>query len=72
MSKADRDARVVQDATGARYTTCLRFVRVKRTEGPAAFEDYMSRVDDLADLLDGQERCLTCLRWRHDGEACKP
>jgi hypothetical protein len=28
MSKGDRDARVLQDATDARYTTCLARVAV--------------------------------------------
>lgn len=34
MSKSDRDARILQSATGARYVTCLARVRDLRTLAP--------------------------------------
>jgi hypothetical protein len=65
MNKGDKDARVLQDATGARYTTCLARVRSLRAlaslpEGKA-LDAFMYRVKGLPDLIGGQARCATCL-----------
>lgn len=74
MSKGDRDARALQDATGARYTTCLARVRSLRALAPIAMESsdgrrfdhaidsFMAAVAGLPDLVAGQTRCATCLR----------
>jgi hypothetical protein len=63
MSKGDRDARVLQDATDARYTTCLARVRELRALAtPYAYASFMTCVDALPDLVDGQTRCATCLQ----------
>ena len=40
MSKGDRDARVLQDATGAKYTTCLARVRGLCTLAPAVADSH--------------------------------
>jgi hypothetical protein len=63
MSKGDRDARVLQDVTGARYTTCLARVRSLRAlaDGRAHLDSFMAGVDALPDLINGQLRCVTCL-----------
>lgn len=73
MSKGDKDARVLQDATGAKYVTCLSRIRGLRKLAPiemecsdgrrftSALDSFMSGVDDLSDLVDGQTRCVTCL-----------
>ena len=67
MSKGDRDARILQDATGARYMTCLARVRALRGIAaapgtPRAIDAFMDRVDKLPDLLAaGHMRCVTCL-----------
>jgi hypothetical protein len=68
MSKGDRDARVLQDVTGAKYMTCLARVRALRALAPppdgrgvAALDSLMDRVEVLPDLVDGQTRCVTCL-----------
>lgn len=73
MSKGDKDARVLQDATGAKYNVCLSRVRSLRglapirmetSDGPrfeSARDSFMMVVDDLPDLADGQTRCVTCL-----------
>ena len=69
MSKGDRDARVLQDATGVRYTTCLARVRSLRAlatyqqagHGVKHLDTFMDRVDSLPDLVEGQTRCATCL-----------
>ena len=74
MSRADRDARVLQDATGVRYMTCLARVRSLRALAPVpmetsdgrnfarALDSFMDAVDALPDLVDGQTRCATCLQ----------
>jgi hypothetical protein len=64
MSKGDKDARVLQDATGAKYMTCLWRVRDLRALASALYEldSFMMRVDALPDLVDGQTRCATCLQ----------
>lgn len=75
MSKGDKDARVLQDATGAKYTTCLARVRSLRALAPItmetsdgqkferAIDSFMQLgVDALLDLVDGQTQCVTCLR----------
>lgn len=74
MSKGDKDARVLQDATGAKYMTCLDRVRSLRALAPIpmeasdgrrwenALDSFMSAVEALPDLADGQERCVTCLQ----------
>ena len=74
MSRGDKDARVLQDATGARYTTCLARVRSLRALAPipmessdgrrfaSALDSFMDGVDALPDLVDGQTRCATCLQ----------
>jgi hypothetical protein len=74
MSRGDKDARVLQDATGAKYTTCLVRVRGLRALAPIpmessddgqrwerALDSFMMGVDSLPDLVDGQTRCVTCL-----------
>jgi hypothetical protein len=65
MSKGDRDARVLQDVTGARYSTCLARVRALRGVLVGAEEDaldvFMVRVEKLPDHQPGQTRCVTCL-----------
>lgn len=38
MSKGDKDARVLQDATGAKYMTCLARVRDLRALASAIYE----------------------------------
>lgn len=63
MNKSDKDARALQDATGARYMTCL--VRVKDLRGlwngTKELGVFMTRVKALPDLKPGQQRCVTCL-----------
>jgi hypothetical protein len=68
MSKGDRDARVLQDVTGAKYMRCLARVRALRAlapppdgRGAPALDSLMDRVEVLPDLVDGQTRCVTCL-----------
>ena len=67
MSNSDKDARALQDATGAKYTVCLSYVRQLRTSGN--LDAFMDRVDDLDDLAPGQIRCIRCLANIHTG-AC--
>lgn len=74
MSKGDKDARVLQDATGVRYVTCLARIRSLRARAPLPMEtsdgqrfervldSFMAGVDALPDLVDGQTRCVTCLQ----------
>jgi hypothetical protein len=71
MSKGDRDARVLQDATNAKYMACLARIRALRDLAPnallrdvfpSALDYFMERVDALPDLVDGQRRCVTCLQ----------
>jgi hypothetical protein len=74
MSKGDKDVRVLQDATGARYTTCLARVRSLRALAPLPMEtsdgqrfervldSFMAGVNALPDLVNGQTRCVTCLQ----------
>lgn len=73
MSKGDQDARVLQDATGAKYTACLTRLRALRALVPISMEtsegrrfekavdSFMAAVDELPDLVSGQTRCVTCL-----------
>jgi hypothetical protein len=68
MSKGDKDARVLQDATDARYMTCLARVRSLRALAPfpdgsakMAIDSFINRVEALSDLIEGQTRCVTCL-----------
>ena len=73
MSKGDKDARVLQDATGTKYSACLARVRALRALAPIpmessdgrrfarAIDSFMDGVDALSDLVDGQTRCVTCL-----------
>jgi hypothetical protein len=82
VSKGDRDARVLQDATGARYTTCLARVRGLRALEPIPMESsdgrrfervldsFMAGVDELPDLAAGQARCVTCLRDLTPAKEC--
>lgn len=74
MSKGDKDARVLQDATGIRYVTCLARIRSLRALAPLPMEtsdgqrfehvldSFMAGVDALPDLVEGQTRCVTCLQ----------
>lgn len=74
VSKGDKDARVLQDATRAKYATCLARVRSLRALEPlpmetsegkfftCALDSFMDGVDELPDLIAGQTRCVTCLR----------
>ena len=64
MSRGDKEARALQDATGARYTTCLARVRALRALAAipeTALDSFMNRVEALSDLIEGQLRCVTCL-----------
>jgi len=68
MNKSDKDARMLQNATGARYMTSLARVRALRALAPfpdgsakMAIGSFMNRVEALPDLIDGQTRCVTCL-----------
>ena len=73
MSNGDKDARVLQDATGVRYVTCLARIRSLRALAPLpmetsdgqrferALDSFMAGVDALPDLVEGQTRCVTCL-----------
>ena len=77
MSKGDKEAHVLQDATGARYTTCLARVRALRALAPfpdrcseKAIDSFMNRVDVLPDLVDGQTRCVTCLQDLSPNKRC--
>jgi hypothetical protein len=83
MSKGDKDARVLQDATGATYSTCLARVRGLRALAPItmetsdghrferAIDSFMQLgVDALPDLIEGQTRCVTCLRDLTPVRAC--
>lgn len=82
MSHGDRDARVLQDATGARYTECLARVRSLRLLAPFPMEtsdgqryervldSFMARVEALPDLVEGQMRCATCLHDRTPINQC--
>jgi hypothetical protein len=83
MSKGDKDARVLQDATGAKYTTCLARVRALRALVPIpmetsngqrferALDSFMQLgVEALPDLIDGQTRCVNCLRDLTPVRAC--
>lgn len=70
MSKGDQDARVLQDATGARYIVCLTRVRNLRLGLMLdSIDTFMARVAKLPKLKDGQERCVRCLDDL-DGCAC--
>ncbi len=83
MARGDRDARVLQDATGARYTECLARVRGLRrlaavpmeTSDGQRFErvidSFMAGVDALPDLTPGQTRCPTCLQDRTPINQCR-
>jgi hypothetical protein len=74
MSRTDKDARVLQDATGAKYTTCLARVRSLRALAPipmetsagqrfaSALDSFMHGVEALSDLDKGQTRCVICLQ----------
>ena len=82
MSKGDHDARVLQDATGAKYTACLTRVRALRGLTPIPMEtsegrrfekvidSFMSAVDALPDLVAGQTRCVTCLQDLTPAKKC--
>ena len=74
MSRGDKDARVLQYATGVRYVTCLARIHGLRALAPLPMEtsegqrfervldSFMAGVDALPDLVDGQTRCVTCLQ----------
>lgn len=82
MSRGDRDARVLQDATGARYMPCLARVRSLRRLAAVSMDtsdgrrfdhvidSFMAGVDALPDLVDGQTRCVTCLRDLTPSKEC--
>lgn len=62
MARGDRDARILQDATGARYMVCLTRVRdLRRLANPQLLNGFIDRVEQLPDLQTGQSRCVTCL-----------
>ena len=83
MSKGDKDARVLQDATGAKYTTCLARVCSLRALAPVtmetsdgqrfenALDSFMQMgVEALPALAEGQTRCVTCLRDLTPAKEC--
>jgi hypothetical protein len=82
MSKGDKDARALQDATGAKYMTCLARVRSLRALAPIpmessdgcrfekALDSFMHGVEALSGLVDGQTRCVTCLHDRTPAKRC--
>lgn len=71
MSKGDKDARVLQDATGARYMTCLARVRALRAlRFEKALDTFMDSVDVLPDLIESQTRCVTCLQDLTPAKRC--
>ena len=82
MSKGDKDVRALQDATGAKYMTCLARVRSLRALAPipmeasdgrrfaCALDSFMNDVDALPDLVEGQTRCVTCLHDRTPAKRC--
>jgi hypothetical protein len=71
VSKGDKDARVLQDATGARYMTCLARVRALRgLRFEKALDTFMNSVDLLPDLIEGQTRCVTCLQDLTPAKSC--
>lgn len=62
MNKGDQDARVLQEATGARYIVCLTRVRNLRLGIVGdSINAFMAKVEALPTLKDGQERCVRCL-----------
>jgi hypothetical protein len=72
VSKGDHDARVLQDATGAKYMACLARVRSLREIRPKdVLDSFMDRVDALPDLIDGQTRCVTCLQNLTPTKECR-
>lgn len=74
MSRTEqKDARVLQDATGAKYQACLTEVRRRRAlRDWAAYEAFYDRVDALPDRdEDGPVRCIRCLQLPgHDWKRC--
>ena len=59
MSRGDKAARLLQQATGARYTTCLAHLRGFATAD--ARGAFMTRVVALPALQPGAQRCAECL-----------
>ena len=82
MSKNNKDARKLQEVTGARYTTCLTRLRDLRALAPipmessdgrrfeSALDSFMMGVDALSDLVNGQSRCVTCLQDLKPSKRC--
>lgn len=72
MDSLTRLARLVQRKTGARYTTCLRTVRV--LSGPlmmTAVATYGARLDELLDHVPGEPQlCVFCLATHDKDSAC--
>lgn len=82
MSKNNKDARALQEVTGARYTTCLTRLRDLRALAPipmessdgrrfeSALDSFMAGVGALSDLATGQTRCVTCLQDLTPSKRC--
>lgn len=71
MAKGNKMARIVQDATGAKYMTCLK--KLEAFQNREAREAYLDRVEAIPDERCGTKDdplCLDCLAPNDGWHAC--